>query len=157
MKSIKIFFLSFLILAVISGCGSKTVGMDFSVSDIKSLEVHHMFFADMGIEESVYEKKIITDSEDIESIYSYLQGLQVGKDVSREKPTYDNEVLTFRFFLEGGTTYVLIYERWLQGGGFVRTSSLFHNVTNDDALPGLWGELDYDVESSSEAEILFTE
>jgi len=158
MRKYKVFILvSILLIAVIvAGYSKKTIGMNFSASDVERLEVHYMQYAD-GEASPEYEKKVITDFKDIEDVISSLQALQIGKDVSKEKPTYDRPVLTFRYLLKDGTSYVLIYQRWMQGGGFVRTSSLFNNVTGDDSLLDLWGKLSYDIEPSSELEILFTE
>ena len=131
----------------LAGCKNKTVHIDFpfEVSDVGNVEMYHF------ISPTEAEKKVITESEDIEGIYQTFESISL-KDKSTE-PTAGGSVTSFRFNLSDGTSYEVIYSEVAVKSGRIITTGMEQDFFSSADIGSNWEKYDYDIVVVDESEL----
>ena len=97
------------------------------------------------------EKKVITESEDIEGIYQTFESISL-KDKATE-PTAGGSVTSFRFNLSDGTSYEVIYSAVAVKSGRIITTGMEQDFLTSAYIGANWESYDYEVIAASEDEL----
>ena len=97
------------------------------------------------------EKKVITESEDIEGIYQTFESISL-KDKATE-PTAGGSVTSFRFNLSDGTSYEVIYSAVAVKSGRIITTGMEQDFFTSADIGANWESYDYEVIAASEDEL----
>ena len=97
------------------------------------------------------EKKVITESEDIEGIYQTFESISL-KDKSTE-PTAGGSVTSFRFNLSDGTSYEVIYSEVAVKSGRIITTGMEQDFFSSADIGSNWEKYDYDIVVVDESEL----
>ena len=147
MKKLIALVLALVCVLALAGCNNKTVHIDFpfEVSDVGNVEMYHF------ISPTEAEKKVITESEDIEGIYQTFESISL-KDKSTE-PTAGGSVTSFRFNLSDGTSYEVIYSEVAVKSGRIITTGMEQDFFSSADIGSNWEKYDYDIVVVDESEL----
>ena len=126
---------------------SEKVSIDFPF-ELSSVENVEMF---RFIIPADAEKKVITESEDIEGIYKTFESISL-KDKATE-PTAGGSATSFRFNLSDGTSYEVIYSEVAVKSGRIITTGMEQDFFTSADIGAFWGSYDYEVTTASEDEL----
>ena len=136
---------AFICLLCLAGCDreSKTVAMDlnFEASQVQKVEMYHYIDSPASA-----EKKVITDPKDIQSLYAKFQGLKMENKQLAATPS-SAEVTSFRFLLEDGTNFELIYYGYGVKNGELCFSPSNHRLFTAADIGWNWRWLNEDLEA----------
>ena len=126
---------------------SEKVSIDFPF-ELSSVENVEMF---RFTNPADAEKKVITESEDIEGIYQTFESISL-KDKATE-PTAGGSVTSFRFNLSDGTSYEVIYSAVAVKSGRIITTGMEQDFFTSADIGANWESYDYEVIAASEDEL----
>ncbi len=144
MKKIIVLCLALVLVVSLVGCSKpeeKKIEFPFAVGDVENVE---LFRSAVPVSA---EKKVVTESADIESLYNLFERLTY---TTKEVEEYTGAtVYSFRFNLSDGTNYVLVYvENGVKNGVLRSPTADFRYFTSAD-LGGPWFNLNENYETIS--------
>ena len=130
----------------LTACSEKvSIDFPFELSSVENVEMFRFIIpADA-------EKKVITESEDIEGIYKTFESISL-KDKATE-PTAGGSVTSFRFNLSDGTSYEVIYSAVAVKSGRIITTGMEQDFFTSADIGANWESYDYEVIAASEDEL----
>lgn len=130
----------------LTACGEKvSIDFPFELSYVENVEMFHFF------NPAEAEKKVITESEDIEDIYQIFESISL-KDKATE-PTAGGSVTSFRFNLSDGTFYEIVYSEVAVKSGRIITTDMEQDFFTSANIAANWETYDYEVMAVSEDEL----
>lgn len=131
----------------LAGCSNKTAHIEFpfEVSDVENVEMYHF------IQPAEAEKKVITESKDIQAIYQTLERISL-KDKETE-PAAGGSVTSFRFHLSDGTSYEVTYSEAAVKAGRIITTGMEQDFFTAADIQANWKNFDYEVVPVEESEL----
>lgn len=140
------FIFSALVCFSLAACSQTlTLELPFQASDIAFVEIFHF------IDPADAEKKVITQQDDIQGIYSLFQGLALKEQSA--KPSPDSACTGVRFSLSDGTCYEIAYWSVAVKSGKILTTELQSDYTSSADIGASWNHYDYEAVSAAEAEL----
>lgn len=119
--------------------------LPFECSDVEALEMFHFS------NPTEAEKKVITEPEDIKSIYELLKHTSM-EDKAAE-PVAGGSVTSFCFRLSDDTVYAVIYCKTAAKTGRIKTTGMEKDYFTSDDIEASWDYYDYEVMAVSEKEL----
>lgn len=146
MKKIFVLMMTVLLCFSLTACGEKVnIDFPFELSNVKNVEMFHFVVTKEA------EKKVITESEDIEGIYQLFERISL-KDKATE-PVAGGSVTSFRFNLSDGTSYEVIYSAVAVKSGRIITTDMGKDYFTSADIGGNWDNYDYEAVAVSEDEL----
>ncbi len=151
MKRVNTVILAVCLILCFTGCNRKVkdvhIEFPFEVTAVEKVETYHYD----GVPATA-EKKVVTEAEDIENLYTMFERitLQAGK-VAEE--TTGGCVAGFRFILSGGTDYELIYTGHGVKKGMLKSNSGKFNYFTSSDIGQYWNNLSYEIAPAELEEI----
>jgi hypothetical protein len=147
MKRVISIFLVFGLLIGLASCGQETakIGFDFSPVDVSKIELYRY------IVPADSEMKILETANDIQTIMDRLTALNVEQKNNLEEVA-GGGYFAIRFYLQGGTTYEIIYTPHADGWAKIQSSYVFSYATKED-ITSYWNDFDYEVQSVPESQL----
>lgn len=146
MKKMFMLVVAIMLCFALTACSEK-VSIDFPF-ELSSVENVEMFCFTNPADA---EKKVITESEDIEGIYQTFESISL-KDKATE-PTAGGSVTSFRFNLSDGTSYEVIYSAVAVKSGRIITTGMEQDFFTSADIGANWESYDYEVIAASEDEL----
>ena len=146
MKKMFMLLMAIMLGFALTAC-SEIVSIDFPF-ELSSVENVEMF---RFTNPADAEKKVITESEDIEGIYQTFESISL-KDKATE-PTAGGSVTSFRFNLSDGTSYEVIYSAVAVKSGRIITTGMEQDFFTSADIGANWESYDYEVIAASEDEL----
>lgn len=145
-KRVTVAILTVMLCLPLAACNqTEKIDLPFELSEIENIEMFH-FIDPMGA-----EKKVITEQEDIEDIYTLFESISL-KDKKTE-PVAGGSVTSFRFNLSNGTDYGITYsEIAVKSGRIVMSDNEKDYFTSAD-IESIWNNSDYTAEEATESEL----
>ena len=119
--------------------GSTVIGFPFAGSDIEKIEMYH--YEGVPAEEQC---KIITEQEDIDTLYKEFQNIKVRDKKKNSEPMTGGSATRFIFILSNGTEYDLEYYNSGMTPSLISKAGNFVYQTSAN-LEKYWTKLDYDL------------
>lgn len=119
--------------------GSTVIGFPFAGSDIEKIEMYH--YEGVPAEEQC---KIITEQEDIDTLYKEFQNIKVRDKKKISEPMTGGSATRFIFILSNGTEYDLEYYNSGMTPSLISKAGNFVYQTSAN-LEKYWTKLDYDL------------
>ena len=130
----------------LTACSEKvSIDFPFELSSVENVEMFRF------TNPADAEKKVITESEDIEGIYQTFESISL-KDKATE-PTAGGSVTSFRFNLSDGTSYEVIYSAVAVKSGRIITTGMEQDFFTSADIGANWESYDYEVIAASEDEL----
>lgn len=147
MKKYITFVFVLVCVLTLAGCNNKTVHIDFpfEVSNVENVEMYHF------INPTEAEKKVITESEDIEDIYHIFERILLKNKAS--EPVAGGSVTSFRFNLSDGTSYEVIYSEASVKSGRIIATDMDQDFFTATDIEANWEKYDYEIVSVEESEL----
>ncbi len=146
MKKIMSLVLVFVMVFAFTGCGkTKNIEFPFEVSDVETIVTYRYNVpADA-------EKKILTESDDVEEVINVLSGITL-RDKKVEEHT-GSTVTSFQFNLADGTSYDIIYvSEAVKSGTLILSDDDTKWFTSAD-IGALWNTGDSDAVKADMSEL----
>ena len=146
MKKMFMLLMAIMLCFALTACSEKaSIDFPFELSSVENVEMFRFIIpADA-------EKKVITESEDIEGIYKAFESISL-KDKATE-PTAGDSATSFRFNLSDGTSYEVIYSEVAVKSGRIITTGMEQDFFTSADIGAFWGSYDYEVTTASEDEL----
>ena len=146
MKKMFMLLMAIMLCFALTACSEKvSIDFPFELSSVENVEMFRFIIpADA-------EKKVITESEDIEGIYKTFESISL-KDKATE-PTAGGSVTSFRFNLSDGTSYEVIYSAVAVKSGRIITTGMEQDFFTSADIGANWESYDYEVIAASEDEL----
>ena len=146
MKKMFMLLMAIMLCFALTACSEKvSIDFPFELSSVENVEMFRFIIpADA-------EKKVITESEDIEGIYKAFESISL-KDKATE-PTAGDSATSFRFNLSDGTSYEVIYSEVAVKSGRIITTGMEQDFFTSADIGAFWGSYDYEVRTASEDEL----
>lgn len=146
MKKVKtlIWIVTFGILLI--GCSKKTmINLPFDVANIDNVEMYQF------VVPAAAEKMTVTETDDIHELYTMFANLSVSD--KKTEPVLGGKTTSFRFNLNDGTSYEMIYcaETTKSGRVLIPDEKLDYFTSAD--IGGCWDSYKYEVVSVKESEL----
>ena len=146
MKKIFALVMTIMLCFALTTCNEKvSIDFPFEVSNVKNVEMFHF------IVPADAEKKVITESKDIEGIYRTFESISL-KDKATE-PTAGGSVTSFRFNLSDGTSYEIIYSAVAVKSGRIITMDMEQDFFTSADIGANWERYNYEIITVSEDEL----
>lgn len=146
MKKMLAVIMAVLVFASLVACEKKaSIKFPFELSDVKNIEMFHF------INPTEAEKKVITEPEDIESIYRLFESISL-KDKATE-PVAGGSVTSFRFHLSNDTSYEVIYSEVAGNSGRIISTDMEKDYFTFADVELNWEKYDYKVVNVAENEL----
>lgn len=146
MKKIFALVMTIMLCFALTACNEKvSIDFPFEVSNVKNVEMFHF------IVPADAEKKVITESKDIEGIYRTLESISL-KDKATE-PTGGGSVTSFRFNLSDGTSYEIIYSAVAVKSGRIITTDMKQDFFTSADIGANWERYNYEIITVPEDEL----
>ncbi len=146
MKKFTVLIMSVILCLFFASCNEKiSIKFPFESSDVEQIEMFHYF------NPAEAEKKIITNSEDIENIYNVFEGISL-KDKATE-PVAGGSATSFRFYLSDGTSYEIIYSEIAVKSGRIKTTGMEKDYFTSANIGASWKDYNYETINASEDEL----
>lgn len=146
MRKVTTWTLGIVICIALTGCSQKTtLNIPFDSADVSTIEMHHF------TEPAFAEKKVITETDDINELYTLFKGLTL-QDKQRE-PVAGGSVTSFRFNLADGTSYDLIYCSEAVKAGWLKSPAEQRDYFTSADIEGCWNSYDYEIIPAVESEL----
>ena len=130
----------------LTACSEKvSIDFPFELSSVENVEMFRF------TNPADAEKKVITESEDIEGIYQTFESISL-KDKATE-PTAGGSVTSFRFNLSDGTSYEVIYSEVAVKSGRIITTGMEQDFFSSADIGSNWEKYDYDIVVVDESEL----
>ena len=143
MKKMFMLLMAIMLCFALTACSEKvSIDFPFELSSVENVEMFRFIIpADA-------EKKVITESEDIEGIYKAFESISL-KDKATE-PTAGDSATSFRFNLSDGTSYEVIYSEVAVKSGRIITTGMEQDFFTSADIGAFWGN---EVTTASEDEL----
>ena len=146
MKKMFMLLMAIMLCFALTACSEKvSIDFPFELSSVENVEMFRF------TNPADAEKKVITESEDIEGIYQTFESISL-KDKATE-PTAGGSVTSFRFNLSDGTSYEVIYSEVAVKAGRVITTGMEQDFFTSADIGAFWGSYDYEVTTALEDEL----
>ena len=146
MKKMFMLLMAIMLCFALTACSEKvSIDFPFELSSVENVEMFRFIIpADA-------EKKVITESEDIEGIYKTFESISL-KDKATE-PTAGGSATSFRFNLSDGTSYEVIYSEVAVKSGRIITTGMEQDFFSSADIGSNWKRYDYDIVAVDESEL----
>ena len=146
MKKMFMLHMASMLCFALTACSEKvSIDFPFELSSVENVEMFRF------TNPADAEKKVITESEDIEGIYQTFESISL-KDKATE-PTAGGSVTSFRFNLSDGTSYEVIYSAVAVKSGRIITTGMEQDFFTSADIGANWESYDYEVIAASEDEL----
>ena len=146
MKRMFVLIMTVMLCFALTACNKKvSIDFPFELSSIENVEMFRF------TNPADAEKKVITESEDIEGIYQTFESISL-KD-KRTEPTTGGSVTSFRFHLSDGTSYEIIYSEIAVKSGRIITTDMEQDLFTSADIGANWERYDYEAVTVSEGEL----
>ncbi len=146
MKKMFMLLMAIMLCFALTACSEKVcIDFPFELSSVENVEMFRF------TNPADAEKKVITESEDIEGIYQTFESISL-KDKATE-PTAGGSVTSFRFNLSDGTSYEVIYSAVAVKSGRIITTGMEQDFFTSADIGANWESYDYEVIAASEDEL----
>ncbi len=146
MKKMFMLLMVIMLCFALTACSEKvSIDFPFELSSVENVEMFRF------TNPADAEKKVITESEDIEGIYQTFESISL-KDKATE-PTAGGSVTSFRFNLSDGTSYEVIYSAVAVKSGRIITTGMEQDFFTSADIGANWESYDYEVIAASEDEL----
>lgn len=145
MKKMFMLLMAIMLCFALTACSEKvSIDFPFELSSVENVEMFRF------TNPADAEKKVITESEDIEGIYQTFESISL-KD--KAEPTAGGSVTSFRFNLSDGTSYEVIYSAVAVKSGRIITTGMEQDFFTSADIGANWESYDYEVIAASEDEL----
>ena len=146
MKKMFILVMAVMLCFTLTACNEeKNIDFPFELSSIENVEMFRFIIpADA-------EKKVITQQEDIKSIYQLFERISL-KDKETE-PVAGGSVTSFRFHLSDSTTYEIIYSSIAVKAGRIHLTGNEKDYFTSADIGACWNNYDYEAVAVDESEL----
>ena len=146
MKKMFMLLMVIMLCFALTACSEKvSIDFPFELSSVENVEMFRF------TNPADAEKKVITESEDIEGIYQTFESISL-KDKATE-PTAGGSVTSFRFNLSDVTSYEVIYSAVAVKSGRIITTGMEQDFFTSADIGANWESYDYEVIAASEDEL----
>lgn len=146
MKKQFAFVLAIVLCLILGGC-SQEVSLSFPF-EADAVERVEMFYF---ISPTEAEKKVLTEQEDIQDLYQFLNGLAL-RDQETE-PVAGGSVTSFRFHLSDGTAYEVIYFSSAVKSGRIWATGMDQDYFTSADVGGIYQSFQHEAEAAAEEEL----
>ena len=146
MKKQFAFVLAIVLCLILGGC-SQEVSLSFPF-EADAVERVEMFYF---ISPTEAEKKVLTEQEDIQDLYQFLNGLAL-RDQETESVA-GGSVTSFRFHLSDGTAYEVIYSSSAVKSGRIWATGMDQDYFTSADVGGIYQSFQYEAEAAAEEEL----
>lgn len=144
-KSIHLFFSCIFLLLFVSGCGNTSEVVNFSSSDVNSIDMYKFSVPTDA------EKKTVTAENDIKTIINYITSIKIQGNATLEDATFGG-AMTFVFNKTDGTQFVISYD-----GGTIKapddSPNQFWYKIDDMSMFSKWDKLNYPAQKVPQSEL----
>ena len=146
MKKQFTFVLTMVLCLVLGGCSQEiSLSIPFEVADVERVEMFYF------IAPTEAEKKVLTQQEDIQNLYQFLNGLTL-QDKETE-PMAGVAATSFRFHLSDGTAYEVIYSSSAVKSGRIWATGMDQDYFTSADVGGIYQSFQYEEEAAAEGEL----
>ena len=146
MKKQFAFVLTMVLCLVLGGCSQEeSLSLPFEDADVERVEMFYF------IAPTEAEKKVLTQQEDIQNLYQFLNGLTL-QDKETE-PMAGVAATSFRFHLSDGTTYEVIYSSSAVKSGRIWATGMDQDYFTSADVGGIYQSFQYETEAAAEEEL----
>ena len=146
MKKQFAFVLAMVLCLVLGGCSQEvSLSIPFEAADVKRVEMFSF------IDPTEAEKKVLTQQEDIQNLYQFLNGLTL-QDKETE-PMAGVAATSFRFHLSDGTAYEVIYSSSAVKSGRIWATGMEQDYFTSADVGGIYQSFQYEAEAAAEEEL----
>lgn len=145
-KKVIVATLTVMLCLSLSACNqTEKIDLPFKLSVVENVEMFHF------IDPMDAEKKVITEQEDIEDIYTLLESISL--EDKETEPVAGGSATSFRFNLSDDTSYEITYsEIAVKSGRIIMSDNEKDYFTSAD-IEAIWNNSDYTVEKATESEL----
>ena len=146
MKKQFAFVLAIVLCLILSSCSQEvSLSLPFEAADVEYVEMFYF------IDPTEAEKKVLTEQEDIQDLYQFLDGLTF-RDKETE-PVAGGSVTSFRFHLSDGTAYEVIYSSSAVKSGRIWATGTEQDYFTSADVGGIYQSFQYEAEAAAEDEL----
>lgn len=146
MKKQFAFVLTMVLCLVLGGCSQEeSLSLPFEDADVERVEMFYF------IAPTEAEKKVLTEQEDIQNLYQFLNGLTL-QDKETE-PMAGVAATSFRFHLSDGTAYEVIYSAIAVKSGRIWATGMDQNYFTSADVGGIYNAYHNEAEAAAEGEL----
>ena len=146
MKKQFAFVLAIVLCLILGGCNQEvSLSFPFEAADVERVEMFYF------ISPTEAEKKVLTEQEDIQDLYQFLNGLAL-RDQETE-PVAGGSVTSFRFHLSDGTAYEVIYSAIAVKSGRIWATGMDQDYFTSADVGGKYQSFQYEEEAAAEGEL----
>lgn len=146
MKKQFAFVLTMVLCLVLGGCSQEeSLSLPFEDADVERVEMFSF------IDPTEAEKKVLTQQEDIQNLYQFLNGLTL-QDKETE-PMAGVAATSFRFHLSDGTAYEVIYSSSAVKSGRIWATGMEQDYFTSADVGGIYQSFQYEAEAAAEEEL----
>ena len=146
MKKQFTFVLTMVLCLVLGGCSQEeSLSLPFEDADVERVEMFYF------IAPTEAEKKVLTEQEDIQNLYQFLNGLTL-QDKETE-PMAGVAATSFRFHLSDGTAYEVIYSAIAVKSGRIWATGMDQDYFTSADVGGIYNAYHNEAEAAAEGEL----
>ena len=146
MKKQFAFVLTIVLCLVLGGCSQEvSLSIPFEAADVEHMEMFYF------IDPTEAEKKVLTEQDDIQDLYQFLDGLTL-RDKETE-PVAGSSMTSFRFHLSDGTAYEIIYSSIAVKTGRIWATGMEQDYFTSADVGGIYQSFQYEAEAAAEEEL----
>jgi len=148
MKKFIALFLAVACILALAGCNNKTVNIDlpFGVEDVDNIEIYRF----KGTPGHV-EKKVVISEEDIKTVCDMFERLSF--TTQKAKETAEATTTSFRFNLNDGTNYEMVYSCYgVKNGSLKSSTGNFEYFASAD-IGAAWGNVEPEAVQADASEL----
>lgn len=146
MKKQFAFVLAIVLCLILSSCSQEvSLSLPFEAADVEYVEMFYF------IDPTEAEKKVLTEQEDIQDLYQFLDGLTF-RDKETE-PVAGSSVTSFRFHLSDDTAYEVIYSSIAVKSGRIWATGMEQDYFTSADVGGIYQSFQYEAEAAAEDEL----
>ena len=146
MKKQFTFVLTMVLCLVLGGCSQEeSLSLPFEDADVERVEMFSF------IDPTEAEKKVLTQQEDIQNLYQFLNGLTL-QDKETE-PMAGGSVTSFRFHLSDGTAYEIIYSSIAVKSGRIWATDMEQDYFTSADVGGIYNAYHNEAAAAAEEEL----
>ena len=146
MKKQFAFVLTMVLCLVLGGCSQEeSLSLPFEDADVERVEMFYF------IAPTEAEKKVLTQQEDIQNLYQFLNGLTLRNQET--EPVAGGTVTSFRFHLSDGTAYEVIYSAIAVKSGRIWATGMDQDYFTSADVGGIYNAYHNEAEAAAEGEL----
>ncbi|HIQ67026.1 MAG TPA: hypothetical protein IAB74_00760 [Candidatus Faecousia excrementigallinarum] len=146
MKKQFAFVLAIVLCLILGGCSQEvSLSLPFEAADVEHVEMFYF------IDPTEAEKKVLTEQEDIQDLYQFLNGLTLRNQET--EPVAGGSVTSFRFHLSDGTAYEVIYSAIAVKSGRIWATGMDQDYFTSADVGGKYQSFQYEAEAAAEGEL----